>query len=328
MHFRRNFRKLIFLMLTSIVSLSLFSQESDFGMIPNKTFLWFNDSERVSVKEKSEPLVLIPPVCGKKRRKQGYDLSLPFGAGANFYYSNQYYTADDLELVSDSVPDIYATGVASVQNSTSGEMRVTFRPDVWILPFLNVYGIVGYSQNTTRPKFEVPKVTIVFPPPVGELEIDTANVIIDDELIYYGPTYGGGVTISSGYRGFFFVFDYHYVVTRPKDLADKLESHNFSGKLGVLLGKNRNKVKGSFWAGTMYVNDNHHFSGQVDVKDILPGWEILVGQKATYSGTVHAKQQWNFIAGGSVMINKHHILALEAGYFKREQASFTYSYRF
>lgn len=328
MHTTRNFKVIFLFLMTGIFSFSLFSQESDFGIIPKKSYLWFDGSSKVSLKEKAEPVVQIPPICGKKRRKQGYDLSLPIGTGANFFYFNQYYTADDLKLVSDSVPEIYATGVASVQNSTSGEIRVTFRPDVWILPFLNVYGMVGYSQSTTRPNFEVPTVTIVFPEPIGELEIDTADVIIDDELIYYGPTYGGGVTVSSGYGSFFFVFDYHYMFTKPKDLTDKVESHSFSGKAGVLLGKNRDNVKGSFWLGAMFVNDNHRFSGQVDVKDILPGFEVIVGHKATYSGTVHAKQPWNFIAGGSVIINKHHILALEAGYFKREQLSVTYGFRF
>jgi hypothetical protein len=304
----------------------LVSQESDYGLIPGKTYLWFGKQHHVTLKEKAKPLVQFPPVCGEKRRKEGMDIALPFGTGANFFYYNQYYTANDLQLVNDTI-GIKAVGVANVQNSTSSEIRVTFRPDIWVLPFLNVYGIIGYTRSQTSPDFEVPQVTIKDIPNLGDLVIDSV-VRINDDLIYYGPTYGGGVTISSGYKSFFFVLDYHYVFTKPKDLQDKLESHNISGKVGVLLGNNKKKIKGSIWAGTMFIEDNHSFTGEVDVKDILPALETLFGKKATYSGTVRAKQPWNFIIGGSVMINKHHILAVEAGYFLRTQVSVTYGFRF
>ena len=319
-------------LVTFIIILSLFSlpgiltaQESDFGIISNKTYLWFNN-HKTKLSETAKPIVQVPPLCGKKRRNLGHDLPLPFGTGANFYYYKQYYLANDLQLTNDTT-GITAVGEADVQNSTSSEIRLTFKPDIWLLPFLNVYGIIGYSQSTTNPDFEVPQVTIKDIPNIGDIILDTV-VKISDELVYYGPTYGGGVTVSSGFKSFFFILDYHYSITKPKDLEDKLESHNFSAKIGVLLGKNKNAVKGSFWLGTMFINDNHRFTGEVDVKDILPELEILFGKKATYSGTVNAKQYWNLVIGGSVMVNKHHIVAIEAGYFKREQVSVSYGYRF
>jgi len=112
-------------------------------------------------------------------------------------------------------------------------------------PFLNIYGIAGYTQNITNPNFEVHEVTLLAPSEHdGEIKYDTLitlkdTVKINDELGYYGSVYGVGATISSGYKNFFFVLDYHYTVTKPRDLEDKLESHNFSGKIGVLLGKNK-----------------------------------------------------------------------------------------
>jgi len=147
-------------------------------------------------------------------------------------------------------------------------------------------------------------------------------------LGYYGSVFGAGASISSGYKNFFFVLDYHYTVTRPRDLEDKLESHNFSGKIGVLLGKNKSVVKGAFWFGAMYINDNHRFTGKVDTKDILEGLELVFGTKSTYSGTVNAKQYWNLVVGGSVMVNKHHIVSVEAGFYTREQFSVSYGFRF
>ena len=304
----------------------LSGQQSDYGIIPGKKYVWFGKPDNSELLEKARPVVQIPPLCGKKRRNLGHDLALPFGTTAGFTYNKQYYNAGDLRLTSDST-GIYAVGEANVQNSTSGEMKIIFRPDVWLLPILNVYGLFGYAQRTTSPNFEVPEITIKNLPIVGEITLDT-TIIINDEQIFYSPTYGGGATISAGFKSFFFVLDYNYMITKPAGMPDKMESHNFSGKIGVLLGHNMKVVKGSFWAGVNYINDNHKFSGEIDVKDILPELVLLFGEKATYSGTLTAKQYWNIVIGGSVIINKHQLIALEIGYFKREQLSLTYGFRF
>ena len=304
----------------------LSGQQSDYGIIPKKKYVWFGKSDQSILSEDAKPIVQIPPMCGKKRRGLGHDLAMPFGLTAGFSYTKQYYYAGDLRLSNDST-GIYAEGEASVQNSTSSEMRMTFKPDIWLLPILNVYGIIGYSQTNTRPDFEVPQVTIKNLPIIGEITLDT-TIHINDEIVLYSPTYGGGATVSAGYKWFFFFLDYHYTVNKPGDMPDKIESHNFSGKLGVLLGKNEKAVKGSFWAGVNYINDNHKFTGEIDVKDILPELVLLFGEKATYSGTVTAKQYWNIVMGGSVIINKHHLIVAEIGYFKREQLSLSYGFRF
>ena len=304
----------------------LLSQQSDYGIIPGKKYIWFGKSDNSKLSEKAKPVVQIPPFCGKKRRNMGHDLALPFGTAVGFTYNKQYYNAGDLRLTSDST-GIYAVGEANVQNSTSGEMRMIFRPDIWLLPILNVYGLFGYSQSTTSPNFEVPEITIKDLPIVGDITLDT-TIIINDELVFYSPTYGGGATISAGFKSFFFVLDYFYLIRKPAGMPDKMESHNFSGKIGVLLGNNQKVVKGSFWVGINYINDNHKFSGEMDVKDILPELVLLFGEKATYSGSVTAKQYWNIVVGGSVIINKHNLIAIELGYFEREQFSVSYGFRF
>ena len=71
--------------------------------------------------------------------------------------------------------------------------------------------LFGYSRSVTIPSFEVPAVTIKNLPIVGEIELDT-TVAIKDELVFYGPTYGGGATVSAGVNGFFFILDYNFTV--------------------------------------------------------------------------------------------------------------------
>jgi len=315
----------VFLLLFFVLTKSSFSQQSGFGIIPDKQYLWFNNANKTLV-ETAIPIVQVPPTCGKKRRAAGNDLALPFGTTAEFSFTRQFYEADNLMLSNDS-NDIVVTGTASVQNSTAGNIQVVFRPDVWLLPILNVYGLFGYSQSTTNPDFTVPEVTVSNVPIIGEITLDTA-VTINEELVFYGPVYGGGATISAGYGFFFFVLDYKYSVVKPGGTEDKLNSHNFSGKLGVLLGNNSKKTKASVWTGVRYINDNHTFRGEVDTKDVLPELVPVFGEKAIYTGTVRAKQYWNFVFGSSIIINKHHFVTAEMGFYKREQLMVSYGFRF
>ncbi len=302
------------------------AQQSDLGIIPGKKYLWFGNADDEGLKESAQPVVSFPPLCGKKRRALGHDLALPFGASAVFEFNRQFYDATDLMLSSDST-DFFATGKANVQQSTAGHLDAYFRPDIWLLPILNVYGIFGYSRTTISPKFEVEQV-LLKNPTIGWEDTLDLPVSIDDELIFYGPRYGGGASVSAGFKSFFFVLDYHYEISKPNGSPDSFDSQHFAARMGLLLGHNRNRAKGSLWVGFNYVNDNQRFSGEVDVKDIAPELEFLVGEKATYSGKLLAKQYWNVQIGGFLMINKHHILSLQAGYFKREQLMLGYGFRF
>lgn len=333
---RQTIKILITLLLLLFCSVCPYSvvlgQSSDYGIIPDKSYTWFGDNNKETLIEKAKPIVQVPPVCGKKRRGLGHDLPLPFGTGISLEYFKQFYDATELQLSNDTI-GIIVSGEANVQNSTSQDIKIVFRPDVWILPFLNVYGIVGYNRSKTIPNFEVPQITINDIPNIGDVVLDD-TVTINDELISMGAVYGGGINISTGYKSFFFLADYHYTMTRPIDLDQQLESHSLSVKAGILLGNNIKKVKGSFWVGAQYIDDTHKFTGEVDVNEILdeigdlPIVEIILGEKATYSGKLTPKQKWNVVMGGSMIINKHHLLAVEVGYFQREQVSVFYGFRF
>lgn len=308
------------------ISFELFSQQQGFGIIPDKKYLWFGHDDTSKIGETAKPIVQVPPLCGKKRRNLGHDLPLPFGAGLHTMYYTQEYKASDLKIVNDE-NDISARADTLYQNTTNSELKVTFRPDVWLLPFLNVYGIIGYTKGQTNPDLYVPYIVVENVPGVGEIVVDT-SFVLQDKLLYHGPTYGGGATISTGYKSFFLFIDYHYSVTDPSDLDGKLHNHFFSPKIGVLLGKKQRKSKGAFWLGAMYISDNHTFKGEIDVKEISPILELIIGEKAYYSGNVTAIQPWNFIFGASWMINKHHYFVLEGGLFQRQQLTFVYAFRF
>ena len=122
--------------------------------------------------------------------------------------------------------------------------------------------------------------------------------------------------------------DYNYSVTNPTDLEENLHNHFFSPKVGIIIGKKDRTTYGALWLGGMYISNDQSFSGKINVEDINPVFVPLLGEEATYSGKISAVQQWNFIIGGSLVLNNRHHLTLEAGFFERKQISFGYDFRF
>jgi len=321
----RTLAVILFVILSS-VTIDVLGQSQGFGGIPKKTYWWFGKKGNTGLHQESKPVSQFPPFCGKKRRNNGMVLPLPFGTGIQLAAFEQPYISSDLRMFS-SANNLSARADTVYQNTKSGEVSMTIRPDVWLFPFLNVYGIIGYTEGRTTPNLIVPSIVIENIPNIGEITIDT-TFELKDKIYYHGPVYGFGATVTAGYKEFFILLNYEYTVTDASGLQNKLKYNRFNAKFGILLGRNENKAKGAFWVGSMYMGDDHHFEGEVNVKDILPGYEVIFGEKATYSGNVKAPNPWNFIFGGSLMVNDHHFVVLEMGFFQRQQISLSYTFRF
>lgn len=317
----------IILFLVLIISAAgVYGQSEGFGVMPEKTYWWFGNQSTAQLHQNAKPVSLFPPFYGKKRRNNGMVLPLPFGTGLNITAFEQPYFSSNLRMYS-TKNNLTARADTVYQNTKSGEISMTIRPDFWLFPFLNVYGLFGYTEGRTSPNMKVPSVIIENVPGIGDLKIDT-TFELTDKIYYNGPVYGFGANVSTGYKGFFLLLNYEYSVTHPTSLEDNLIYQRFNAKLGILLGRNQKKAKGAFWLGAMFMKDSHHFEGEVNVKDILPGFEIIFGDKATYTADVRATNPWNFIFGGSLMVNDHHFLVLEMGFFRRQQISLSYTFRF
>ncbi len=311
-------------LLSLLIIQSSFAQQQGFGCVSNMKVTSFSGTN--SYINKTEPSVNIPPLFGKKARKSNKTLSLPFGVGINSIYYDQSYLASKLLLSSDST-DIIARADSIYQNTTAYEFKGQIRPNLWLFPFLNVYGIFGYTKGVISPNLVVPYIVLENIPIIDTLVVDT-TFEIHDEIGYVGPTYGIGATLSKGFGSFFVLVDYNYSVTNPTDMDDNLRNHFFSPKFGIFLGKASNKSFGAFWLGAMYISNDQSFTGKIDVEEINPVFVPLFGNEATYSGEISAVQQWNFVIGGSYVINNHHHIVLEIGMFDRKQISFGYDFRF
>ena len=82
------------------------------------------------------------PLLGKGAAARGVELPQPIGIGLNYMYLVQDVNIDRIALSLNDNPTRDADFI-KFQNVRSAGHVLTVRPDLWLFPFLNVYGILG-----------------------------------------------------------------------------------------------------------------------------------------------------------------------------------------
>jgi hypothetical protein len=198
------------------------------------------------------------------------------------------------------------------------QRSVIARADVWIFPFLNIYGIGGFTSGEMSGKVGLPA--------IPSLGIPAQDLPLN--IGYDGPTYGGGVTLAGGFkisdRGaltLFAVADANYTIT-DLDFTDerlftntKAEAVVFSARVG-LRRRISERLHVALWGGAMY----QHVS------------DFLVGAAANGSFAFLVVQSpvdpWNSLVGARLEIGRHFDLMVEAGLGTRSSIMGGFAFRF
>jgi len=225
------------------------------------------------------------PLMADEARARGYELPLTFGTGAILTYldGREIEVTDvrvGLDGNSQSLSD-YAT-----LGSTSTVFNANFRFDTWVLPFLNVYALVGYVHNdsATRIHVQIPR-----PGPLpGNMEFDTE---VDTSLD--GTVGGVGMTLAAGYKSFFMVADFNY------NRADLGFDDRFTAKIGSIRAGWQGKVNGrglQTWLGAGNWNTAATAKGHVDLED---------GRRLTFEADQRPATNWMYDLGVNFMPTPH-----------------------
>jgi len=218
----------------------------------------------------------------------GQDLPLPLGIGGTFYWQEQ-----DYEMVSfavDPLPiDPAALAGVAITNSTR---EVNLQVDLWLLPFLNIFGIVGDVNATT---------VVTGVPLIGDLEVD-----------YDGLAYGGGFTLAGGTQRFFASLTTHFMWTNLSDQGSSVKAWLVTPKAGI------HGERGAIWGGALYQNVDEEHQGIIEV----PFFGELM-----YDVVLRQKAPWNYLVGGQVNLATHWDVTAEGGFGNRKHAEFSLTYR-
>ena len=284
----------------------------------------YADGDVASNKSSNRSLTFTPLL--KSNLQKGFHFPFSWGAGVYGFSYNQEYATKQLFLQNEKIK---ARSDSITHDIHAGENQILFRPEIWVLPYLNIYGIIGYVEGDVNP--DITAHGIIVELPVGdtivEIPIDT-SVSINEPMKYNGPVYGFGITASYTYNQFFIEMDYNYSEVHPKDMDGKLVSHRLSPKVGMMFIPKKGKIESAVWLGASWLENTQTLTGIVNVREILGDLADYLGEEAEYTAALTPVNKWNMVIGGSLAINKHYNIALEAGFIGRKKISLGILYRF
>ena len=226
---------------------------------------------------------------------EGRELPRAYGVGVTAHWQDQPYVLKELmaHVPGRDVDLSQASGI-EIDNEL---LEINLKLDLWVLPFLNVFGLLGSIDGETI-------VDIGFIDNIGPISID-----------YDGVVFGAGVTVAGGWRRCFGSLTAVYTDTALDATDSTVRAWILSPKVGVANGR------GAMWLGAMYQEAEEEHAGHI----VIPG---LSPDPVRYAVGLEQKEEWNYLAGMAARICGQWGLEIEAGVGSRSQVSLSTSYRF
>ena len=141
-------RKTMLMFLLAILSSVVFAQ-----VFTNKEVGKKNADLIDSLKKSEYPYSL--PILGAKATKAGYNLPYSAGLSINYFWQVSDLIIDNLNVGFNNGPMYNLDEIVRFNKARTTASALTVRPDIWLFPFLNIYGIFGKAKASTEVGFGV-----------------------------------------------------------------------------------------------------------------------------------------------------------------------------
>jgi hypothetical protein len=251
------------------------------------------------------------PILGQAACERGYVIPRPFGISVGYMNQDQPFDVGDIYV---NGINVKSSGIAVVNEVQNEESTYTLRFDAWILPFWNVYGILGETEGKAAGPLLV-NLEPIFPilcarPNIKCQQDSTFNIN------YKADITGFGTTIAGGYKDFFGMIDMNRtkadldISSTDADATVISSRIGWNGKLGGFTGV--------LWVGVMYQDISQTLDLKLDVGD----------ENLLVSIDQSTQEAYNYLIGGQWDINRSFSILAELGLGERESNMLNITYRF
>ena len=234
------------------------------------------------------------------------DLPRAFGIGIDYFKMSQPYQIDSLSFVTPPIfplPPITDPSEILVDNKVE---HVDLKLDLWLFPFLNVFGIYGSIDGQTT------------------VDLRSVGIPLLDSvaLDYDGDVYGGGIVLVVGGDKWFASLTGTFTDT---DLSggfnSSVEATTIQPRIGI-----RASESTEVWIGGYFIDAEESHSGTIllDLGPAGPGFPIPIG----FAVDLSQQEDFNFSLGIHSMLSEHWEATVEVGGGDRNTVLGNLTYRF
>jgi hypothetical protein len=213
-----------------------------------------------SLKHSDYPYTL--PILGAKATKAGYNLPYSAGMSSQYFWQVSDIIINNLQVGFNNGPKYNVDEIIRFDNARTTASALTVRPDSWLFPFLNIYGIFGKAKASTEVGFGiwVPDSTNT------PKQILSANSLVE----FNTSTYGLGFTPTIGIGGGFLALDMNVAWTDVPQLDKPAQSFIFGPRLGKNFKLKKPEETVAIWVGGFRVHLSSQTNGSIALSEVLP----------------------------------------------------------
>jgi hypothetical protein len=236
-----------------------------------------------SLKHSEYPYTL--PILGAKATKAGYNLPYSAGVSLNYFWQVSDIVIDNLKVGFNNGPMYNIDEVVRFDKARTTASALTVRPDIWLFPFLNIYGIFGKAKASTEVGFGVWVPDSTNTPK----QILSANSLVE----FNTSTYGLGFTPTIGIGGGFLALDMNVAWTDVPQLDKPAQSFIFGPRLGKNFKLKKPEKTIAVWTGAFRVHLSSETNGSIALSEVLPEDELGTKVDEGIAKVGNAQQQVN-----------------------------------
>ena len=235
-----------------------------------------------SIKKSEYPYLL--PILGKKVTKAGFDLPYSAGIGLNYFWQRSDIVINNLEVGFNNQPKYNLDEIVKFDNAVSETNGLNFRPDIYLFPFLNIYGIFGKSKSSTSIDASI------------VLSDTIAPIYLSTTAEFNGTTTGFGIMPQIGVAGAWIAFDMNFTWTDIDALSKPVYGFIFDPRIGKAF-KWKKQQAFAVWVGGFRIHLESGTDGNIELSELFSTDEINSKLNETQSA-IDAHQQdvetwWN-----------------------------------
>ena len=213
-----------------------------------------------SLKNSEYPYAL--PIWGAKATQAGYKLPYSAGLSVQYFGSKSDLIIDNLMVGFNDGPMYNLDGIVRFDKARATASAVTVRPDVWLFPFLNIYGILGQAMASTDIGFGV-----WIPDSTGVAkEVLSSGTVVK----FNSTTFGLGFIPTIGVGGGFLALDMNVAWTDVPQLSQPARSFVFGPRFGKLLKLKKPESSIAVWVGGFRVKIASGTNGSLALSEVFP----------------------------------------------------------
>ncbi len=235
------------------------------------------------------PYKYMLPILGEKAAKAGFNLPYSAGVGVNYLWQRSDLVIDNLNVGFNNNPMQNVDGLIRFNKAVATAQAFTIRPDIWLFPFLNIYGIFGKSSASTDVGFGI------YVPDSSNK--DQEIVSAESKINFNATTAGFGLTPTIGIGGGWLAIDMNFTWTDVPQLSKPAYAFIFGPRAGKTFQFKKPNQNIAVWVGAFRVKLNSATSGSVNLSDVLPIDElqqkINTGQEKVGDAQNQVNAWWN-----------------------------------